>query len=673
MSVHTHLIRILVFLIGLGCALIGIPVLAQVGGPYENTTVGVINGTTNCGGGEFTRLINVPPSDIFVVGDLDVGFLASHTWRGDIRLDLESPTGTVVRLINDDTSAAGNPNNVNVRMDDSAATVIYTPPHNTNDGLVAPPYENLVSPHNPLSAFNGEDPAGDWILTICDNFPGADNGQFRRANLYFTGAIGADLSILIDPSDPTPNIGTNVFLNIIISHNGTVTADGITADITLPSGLSYVSDNGAGAYNSGTGLWTVPGSLLNNSTSLQITAFVNASGAFNIISEIATSNQADPDSTPGNGVTTEDDYDTLTLAPVTPTVPTLSCPGAPNILNWDRAVWGEGDLTNSYTVAGEPIVITVTDVNGSLQNYAPFGGQTPIESTANTGGLTPAESSVHFLADQPTQASTVDISIALGTFGTGVEQFQMSIFDVDFGAAQFEDQITVLGTIGGVTVTPTLFTSAANTASGSVVTGISGAGSTSGVGNMTIEFNAPIDTLVINYGNGPGAPANPGNQGIAMHDLSICPVLTAVLKAEKTAAVFDPLSEGLYMVPGNDVIYTIEFVNGGDGPTDANSLEIIDAVPSEIEFYNGDIDDGGPETQAVTGTDFGSGLLPLNFATDVRFSTSATQPANFLACADTPSAGYDPSITFICVNPKGSMAAGSPDPSYQVKFRARIK
>ena len=49
------------------------------------------------------------------------------------------------------------------------------------------------------------------------------------------------------------------------------------------------------------------------------------------------------------------------------------------------------------------------------------------------------------------------------------------------------------------------------------------------------------------------------------------------------------------MVPGNDVIYTIEFTNTGDGPTDAGSVLLIDAMPSEIEFYNGDIDDGGPE------------------------------------------------------------------------------
>ncbi len=652
--------------------MLGLPVLAQVVGPYQNTTVATISGSTNCGGGEFTRIINVPGADVFVIGDLDVGFLASHYWRGDIRLDLQSPAGTSVRLINDDTGNAGNPNNVNVRMDDAAATVIYTSPHNTNDGLSAPPYENLVSPHNPLSAFNGEAGAGNWTLTICDNYPSFDNGQFRRANLYFTAATGTDMSLTLGASDTTPNIGTNVVLTVEVSHTGPVAASGITADITLPTGLSYVSDNGGGNFNSGTGVWSIPGSLSNTSTSLQVTAYVNASGVYDVVSQIATASGVDPDSTPGNGVTTEDDYDALLLVPVTPAVPILTCPGAPELLDWDIEVWDEGDMTNTYTVAGETIGITISDPDSSLQTYAPFGGQTPIESTANTGGLSPAESSLHFLADQPTQASTVDMTLALGDAGVGVAKFQTSIWDVDLGAAQFEDQITVTGTLSGTPVPVTLFTSPANSASGSTVTGVSGAGSTSSVGNMTIEFNAPIDTLVINYGNGSNAPANPGIQGIALHDLSFCPVLTAVLSAQKTTALYDPLSEGLYMVPGNDVIYTITFTNTGDGATDNDSVVIIDAMPSEIEFYNGDIDDGGPETTAVTGTDNGSGLS-FNYAADVRYANTGTPPANFAACSYTPTPGYDPDVTYICVNPSGVMVAGDPDPSFDVKFRARIK
>lgn len=638
---------------------------------YTNTTLGTIGGGTACGTTNLVRTITVPASDSFTIADLDVGFLASHTWRGDIQLDLTSPAGTTVRLITTDTGS-NSLDNYNVQMDDSAGTLINTAPHNTNDGLVAPPYENLVRPNNALSAFNGENSVGTWSLIMCDAYPSADDGQFRRADLYFTHLTGADLSLALSASDTSPTTGTNVTLSFTLSHTGPDAANP-TVQINLPSGLSYVSDDSSGAYNSATGLWTVPGPISNTSVTLNITAYVQTSGSYAITSEVASSDQTDPDSTPGNGVTTEDDYAALTLTPVTPPVPTLSCPGAPYVLDWDSVVWNAGDMTNTYTVAGETIKITVTDADNTLLNDANFGGQTPAESVYDTGGLVPGQSDLHFLRNPPTRSSSVDIVYDLGTAGRGFSKVQLSLFDIDRGANQFEDKVTVTGSLNGVNVPVTsLFTGTANTASGNSVTGTGASTPTQSAGNMTLEFQSAIDRLTLSYYNGPGAPANPGNQGMAIHDLNFCKASSAQLTASKSAAVYDPQNLGLYMIPGNDVIYTITFTNTGDGPADNDSVVIIDAMPSEIEFYNGDIDGPGPETNPVSGTDNGSGLT-LNYATDVRYSNAASAPASFAACTYTPSAGYDPNVTYICINPSGSMAAGTPDPSFDVKFRARIK
>ncbi|MCF6220256.1 MAG: proprotein convertase P-domain-containing protein [Robiginitomaculum sp.] len=596
--------------------------------------------------------------------------LVTHTYRGDIQATLTSPSATTVSLVTND---GGNGlNNYNVRFDDDAGNDVNTAPHNTADGTSAPPYENSVRPLGNMSDFNGENALGTWVLNLCD-FYNADSGDFQRANLYFAAITDADLSLTLSASDTTPNVGINVILTYTVINSGPIAATGVTASLPLPSGLSYVSDNGGGDYNSGSNVWTIPGSIADGGTaSVQITAFVNTSGSFAITSEISTSSQTDSDSTPGNGDTGEDDYAALTLNPVTPAVPTLSCPGAPSVLDWDIQDWPTASMSNSYTVAGENITITVDDPDGTLLSSPDFGGQTPAESIYDTGGIVPGESDLHFLRNPPNRTSTTDVTIALGTAGTGVAQFQLSIFDVDFGTSQFEDQITVVGTLSGSPVPVTLFTSTANSASGSVVTGNASSTPTQSNGNMTLEFSSAVDTVVINYGNGSGAPANPGNQGISIHDLNFCPVLTAVLGAQKTAAIYDPLSEGLYMIPGNDVIYTIRFTNTGDGAADADSVVIIDAIPPEIEFYNGDIDDGGPETTAVTGTDNGSGLT-FNYASDVAYSNAGSPPANFAACGYTPSAGYDPAITYLCVNPSGVMVAGDPDPSFDVKFRARIK
>ena len=81
---------------GLGAALMGgllaAPAIAQTG-TYQNTTPGVIDGTTTCAA-PITRTISV--ADSFTIADVNLGFLAIHTWRTDIQLDLRSPAGTSV-------------------------------------------------------------------------------------------------------------------------------------------------------------------------------------------------------------------------------------------------------------------------------------------------------------------------------------------------------------------------------------------------------------------------------------------------------------------------------------------------------------------------------------------------------------------------------------------------
>ena len=146
----------------------------------------------------------------------------------------------------------------------------------------------------------------------------------------------------------------------------------------------------------------------------------------------------------------------------------------------------------------------------------------------------------------------------------------------------------------------------------------------------------------------------------------------AVLTLEKLSAVYDPLSTNLFAVPGNDMLYTITATNTGTGPADNNSVFLVDGVPAELEFFNGDVDGGGPATGPVI---FNAGSTGLTFtpATDLRYSNLAAAPANFAACTYTPAAGYDPAIRHLCFNPKGTLLSGSPQPSFSVQFRTRIR
>jgi len=209
----------------------------------ENTITGNINNGTACGTNNLTRTLSV--TDSFTVTDLDVGFLATHTWRGDIRLDLTSPEGTTVRLITTNTGFGGNINNYNILLDDSSATLINTAPHNTADGTTAPPYENIVRPNNALNAFNGENAQGDWTLDICDDFPTADDGVFLRASLIFDVPIPLTAEKTVTTVIPgqymTP--GNEILYTITITNDAAATAPAtdIAVNDTLPDNLRFVS------------------------------------------------------------------------------------------------------------------------------------------------------------------------------------------------------------------------------------------------------------------------------------------------------------------------------------------------------------------------------------------------------------------------------------------------
>ena len=164
-----------------------------------------------------------------------------------------------------------------------------------------------------------------------------------------------------------------------------------------------------------------------------------------------------------------------------------------------------------------------------------------------------------------------------------------------------------------------------------------------------------------------------GNEILSLAEVQVNVCLPGI-EAAKSIEVYDPTNIGLYALPGNDVIYTITATNTGGGAADADTIEIVDVLPPEIEFWNGDIDDGGPESFPVAFAQLSGSGISLTYSTDVRFGTGTTKPANFAACSViSPDNSYRPDLTYICLNPKGTLAAGDPDPSIALSFRTRIK
>lgn len=601
-----------VLVAGMACA----PAFAQ---SFVNTQVGAIDNTVLCdtatgGNGTstyLTRTFNV--SGIGTIADLDVGLIATHTYRGDIRLELAGPTGGFETIISTEVNNTGF-DNYNIRLDDASGNAINTAPHNAGaDDVNAAPYQFRVRPSaaGALSAFNGRsgaDANGTWTLRICDDF-NQDNGQLRRAELIF-GQL-ADLQLDVTASTDTPAQNGSTTLTYTLANSGPGTAEGVNVAVALPAGYSVATSTPSqGTFANG--LWTV-GNVANGQ-SPTLTLSVNVGTASGLIeAEVSAMDNSDPDSAPNNGNTSEDDYASVGIYPQNPSAPNrLSCAvGQTYDMRWATSganTWpapGGSQLSNSYVArdndpatADIPLSLTMSAPGGNAAAVGFFAGAATQPSprtrtgwTAGTSGL--ASLYVGVALPNLQASSKVSMTMDLGIPAEGVEAFQFIISDIDQGA--YRDRITVNGFANGQPVGAPVLTRAsavAGTGNVAVTDGTSGnQPATSSNGNVTVRFNEPVDQIVFTYDNGPGATEPSGTQAIALQDIEICRRLLPDVEATKTVAVYDPQNQGLYMTPGNEVEYFLTVVNkgpveGGTAEGDAEDITLSDTLPSNLKFVS---------------------------------------------------------------------------------------
>ncbi|MDB4694902.1 hypothetical protein OAF47_00375 [bacterium] len=126
----------------------------------------------------------------------------------------------------------------------------------------------------------------------------------------------ADLRVLVDVSDEKPNQKEELFYTLIVFNDGPSDATNVMVRSILPDGLDFVRVvNGAGEYDKFLGLWDIPSIAAQSAASMQLVVTVDSKQQVVTTVEVIRSDQYDPNSTPDNGDTSENDYGTVSIVP----------------------------------------------------------------------------------------------------------------------------------------------------------------------------------------------------------------------------------------------------------------------------------------------------------------------------------------------------------------------
>ncbi len=582
----------------LACLALPSPAAAQTT-TYVNSTDGAVGESTTCTN-PLVRNFSVGPN--FTVSDVDIGINVQHTMRGGLRMTLQSPAGTRVQIVDGNDNAIS-ADNFNVRLNDQASQLVNTDGNNNHSTASSPPFQHNFIPSNGLSAFAGEASSGTWRLEVCNigfwqqilwwTFYTGGTGTFTHAELYLTQAPAAYADLSLSKSVGGGGSGGSVeyVLTVANASSSPSSATGVTVTDVLPAGVSYSSHSG-GTYNPATGVWAVGTLAPGESQTLSIIATVTASNGTPItnVAEISASSAVDLDSTPNNGATGEDDYDSATFVAgsrLAGIPPNLMCPKSTILFDWDTRAWTAGSTSASYAVTGLGTVAFAITNPGQWLDL--FDGDSPTRTNDVTGGLIPAQYSLVQAVNMGSRNQVVSTTITLPLAVDGV---QFSLFDVDFGNNQFADRVKVTGSYGGAPVVPVLTNGVANYVSGNEAFGDGTADNDEGNGNVVVTFQSAVDTIVIEYGNHSAAPSDPGQQAITIHDITFCEP-HADIAVSKTSTVIDNPTQGTTnptAIPGATLSYCILVTNAGSAP--ATSVSAIDPIPANVTFVAGSMQSG---------------------------------------------------------------------------------
>ena len=131
----------------------------------------------------------VVPAGISEIADVNFNVGFTHTYLSDVQIEVVSPKGTVVKLFNG--SCGSTDSSLLLQYDDLGGQL--------SCGMTI---SQTVTPNQLLSAFNGENPEGTWILRARDIYTG-DTGKIDSASI----TICSKVFTLITPEQTSTTLG----------------------------------------------------------------------------------------------------------------------------------------------------------------------------------------------------------------------------------------------------------------------------------------------------------------------------------------------------------------------------------------------------------------------------------------------------------------------------------
>ena len=205
-------------------------------------------------------------------------------------------------------------------------------------------------------------------------------------DLSSTSALVADLSLTKTAVNSTP--GATASFTVTVTNAGPDYATDIRVSDPVPAGLAFTSATatqgvysatqatlGANTYAAGT--WRVGRLAANQSATLTLVYNVTGTTPITNTAQVSYSDMADPDSSPGNGVASEDDQASATITPspdlqISKTAASSFGVGTNGIFTLAVRNGGSAATSGTYTVTDTlPAGLTFVSANGTNWTCAP--------------------------------------------------------------------------------------------------------------------------------------------------------------------------------------------------------------------------------------------------------------------------------------------------------------